>query len=77
MAIKGLGGYHLACDATNDRAVDDLRLRKHRDEKPFAVMFASLDVVEGVCEVTTLERELLVAPARSIVLLRDGLTFMP
>jgi hydrogenase maturation protein HypF len=70
VAIKGLGGYHLACDATNGHAVGALRQRKHRGEKPFAVMFASLEGVERVCEVTALERTLLVAPARPIVLLK-------
>ncbi|HUE87654.1 MAG TPA: carbamoyltransferase HypF [Vicinamibacterales bacterium] len=70
VAVKGLGGYHLACDATDSKAVDTLRLRKQRDEKPFAVMFSSLDAVACVCELTAVERELLVAPARPIVLLK-------
>lgn len=70
VALKGLGGYHLACDATNGRAVDALRLRKQRDEKPFAVMFASLAAAAGACEISTLEGQLLDAPARPIVLLK-------
>ncbi len=69
-AIKGLGGYHLACDATNADVVARLRARKHRDEKPFAVMFEALASVEAVCTVSDAERKLLTAPARPIVLLR-------
>ena len=69
-AIKGIGGYHLACDASNSAAVSELRRRKHRDEKPFAVMFASLDEIEAVCEIGGEERDLLASPARPILLVR-------
>ncbi|MEO5894361.1 MAG: carbamoyltransferase HypF [Vicinamibacterales bacterium] len=69
-AIKGVGGYHLACDASNAAAVGQLRLRKHRDEKPFAVMFESLEAITGVCEVSDVERRVLTSPARPIVLVR-------
>ena len=69
-AVKGLGGYHLACDATNAAAVDELRRRKHRDEKPFALMFASLEAVAAACAVNSDERALLCSPAAPIVLLR-------
>lgn len=69
-AIKGLGGYHLACDAANAAAVGELRLRKHRDEKPFAVMFASLDDIAACCAAGPGERELLASAARPVVLLR-------
>lgn len=69
-AVKGLGGYHLACDARNAAAVTELRRRKHRDEKPFAVMFASTGDVEAVCGVDDAARALLASPARPIVLLR-------
>ena len=69
-AVKGLGGYHLACDATNADAVGRLRRRKHRDEKPFAVMFGALAAIEQACAVEEAERELLLSPARPVVLLR-------
>jgi hydrogenase maturation protein HypF len=69
-ALKGLGGYHLVCDAQNEAAVAELRRRKHRDEKPFAVMVADLAAVEHLCETNSRERELLGSPRRPIVLLR-------
>lgn len=69
-AIKGLGGFHLACDAGNRAAVGELRVRKHRDEKPFAVMVRDLAVAESLCEISSVERELLRSPRRPIVLLR-------
>lgn len=69
-AVKGLGGYHLACDATDADAVGRLRRRKHRDEKPFAVMFAALAAIEQACAVDEAERVLLLSPARPVVLLR-------
>lgn len=68
--LKGLGGYHLVCDARNRSAVAELRRRKHRDEKPFALMVADLSAAEALCEIGDLERELLRSPRRPIVLLR-------
>jgi hydrogenase maturation protein HypF len=70
VAIKGLGGYHLACDAANFSVVAELRRRKVRDEKPFALMVADLEAAEGLCEMSETERRLLQAPQRPIVLLR-------
>ena len=71
VAVKGLGGYHLACDAENDGAVRELRRRKARDEKPFAVLMADLDVVGRHAVVSSEEADLLASPARPIVLLRS------
>jgi hydrogenase maturation protein HypF len=69
IAIKGLGGFHLACDATNDAAVAKLRKRKGRIDKPFALMAANLESIEQFCEVNTQERALLQSPQHPIVLL--------
>lgn len=70
VAVKGLGGFHLACDAGNDQAVRELRTRKRRPRKPFAVMMASLADVEGMCTARDAERELLQGSVRPIVLVR-------
>ncbi len=69
-ALKGLGGYHLVCDASNSDAVTTLRRRKHRDEKPFAVMVRDIDAAQALVEVGPAERDLLVSPRCPIVLLR-------
>jgi hydrogenase maturation protein HypF len=70
VAIKGLGGYHLACDAAHDSAVRRLRQRKRRGDKPFAIMARSLEDAERFCEVNEPERALLTSARRPIVLLR-------
>jgi hydrogenase maturation protein HypF len=72
VAVKGLGGFHLACDAGNDAAVVELRRRKHRDEKPFAVMVADADAAASLCDVSVAEADLLRSPARPIVLLEKS-----
>jgi hydrogenase maturation protein HypF len=69
VAVKGLGGYHLACDARNPQAVAELRRRKHRGDKPFAVMVADLAVARGLVAVSEPEEELLSGVRRPIVLL--------
>jgi hydrogenase maturation protein HypF len=69
VAVKGLGGFHLAADATNAAAVERLRERKRRVEKPFAVMVPSLEAVECFCELDPASRELLLRVERPIVLL--------
>ena len=69
-ALKGIGGFHLVCDATDESVVAELRRRKHRDEKPFAVMLRDVQEVLSICEVTQLERQLLESPRAPIVLLR-------
>ena len=70
VAVKGLGGFHLMCDARNDDVVQKLRTRKFREEKPFAVMFPSLDEVQKECEISESEQRLLLSPESPIVLLR-------
>ena len=70
VAIKGLGGFHLACDASNEQAVAELRLRKRRSNKPLAVMVRGLADVERLCHVNDVERDLLAGSVRPIVLLR-------
>jgi hydrogenase maturation protein HypF len=69
IAIKGLGGFHLACDATNPEAVTGLRQRKLRVDKPFAVMMPDIATVERHCFVDETERELLLSRQRPIVIL--------
>ena len=70
IAIKGLGGFHLACDASNEQAVAELRRRKRRSNKPLAVMVRSLADAECLCHVDGVERNLLAGSVRPIVLLR-------
>jgi hydrogenase maturation protein HypF len=69
VAIKGLGGYHLAVDAGNEQATARLRERKHREDKPFAVMVADLALAERLCEVSRPAHDLLAGSCRPIVLL--------
>ena len=70
LAIKGLGGFHLACDATNAQAVIELRNRKLRVDKPFAVMMPDIETIARHCFVSDSERELLLSSARPIVLVK-------
>lgn len=70
VAIKGLGGFHLACDASNEQAVAELRRRKRRSNKPLAVMVRDLADAERLCHVNDVERGLLAGSIRPIVLLR-------
>ncbi|MFO0585975.1 MAG: carbamoyltransferase HypF [Polyangiaceae bacterium] len=69
VAIKGLGGYHLCCDATNEDAVRTLREKKRRPSKPFALMAADLAMIDRYCDVSAAEREALLGPVAPIVLL--------
>ncbi|MDD4601303.1 Carbamoyltransferase HypF [bioreactor metagenome] len=69
IAIKGIGGYHLACDARNEQAVKQLRSRKIREDKPFAVMGGSLAAVRHLCFVSEAEQAMLSGSIRPIVLL--------
>jgi len=70
VAIKGLGGFHLACDATNDNAVKLLRERKKRGYKPFALMMKDLNTIKMYCYVTPEEEKVLTSPQAPIVLLK-------
>lgn len=70
VAIKGLGGFHLSCDAANEQAVCELRRRKRRSNKPLAVMVRGLADAECLCHIDGIERNLLAGSVRPIVLLR-------
>lgn len=72
VAVKGIGGYHLVCDAFNEEAVANLRQRKIREDKPFAVMATNLDIVKKICEVNDKEEELLTSMQAPIVLLHKA-----
>jgi hydrogenase maturation protein HypF len=75
VAVKGLGGFHLLVDAQCEAAVTRLRARKHREEKPLALMFPSLDAARAACEISRLEERLLLSPESPIVLLRRATSF--
>ena len=74
VAVKGIGGFHIACDAYNEDAVRRLRELKHRPAKPFAVMMKSSDVVRAHCEMLPLQEEILKGHQKPIILLerKDG-----
>ena len=69
IAIKGIGGFQLACDASNEKSVVNLRSRKNRPHKPLALMAANINQIKRNCSVTTKEQEILQSPAAPIVLL--------
>ncbi len=77
VALKGIGGFHLVCDATNEESVRLLRERKRRQEKPFAVMFRDLSQVEEYASPTELEKALLLSPERPIVLIEKRKELAP
>lgn len=70
IAVKGIGGYHLACDAANETAVKRLRKNKIRYDKPFAVMIRDIDTVREFCDISEQEEETLLCPRKPIVLLK-------
>lgn len=74
VAVKGLGGIHLACDAKNEESVKELRKRKRRDERPFALLCRDMDAVRALCRVDEASARFLQSEKRPIVLLekRDG-----
>src|SRR6266850_864586 len=69
VGLKGIGGYHLACDATNAAAIVELRRRKRREAKPLAVMVTDLAAARALCRIADAEARLLSSPARPVVLL--------
>ncbi len=79
VAIKGIGGFHLCCDATHEEAVARLRDKKHRPAKPFAVMMRDLEAVERHCVVTPAQEEILDGHQKPIILLKrkPGSTLAP
>ncbi|WP_318183308.1 carbamoyltransferase HypF [Metabacillus idriensis] len=70
VAIKGIGGFHLACDAYQEKVVDQLRLRKKRPQKPLAIMVKSIEVARNLCFVSSQEENLLTSPEMPIVILK-------
>ncbi len=80
IAIKSIGGYHLSCDAHNHGAINRLRSRKNRPDKPFAVMVPDLTVLRRICILSADEEKLLTSPQAPIVILRkkvDALRYLP
>jgi hydrogenase maturation protein HypF len=69
VAIKGVGGFHLACDAFSEKTVAELRSRKQRPDKPFAIMVANLEMCRQICRTTPAEEQLLTSPEAPVVLL--------
>jgi len=70
VAIKGVGGFHIVCDATNEEAVKALRLHKHRPTKPLAVMFKNITAIKKVCTLTKEDESLILSKERPIVLVK-------
>ncbi len=77
VAIKGLGGFHIACDATNEEAVQRLRLKKRKSNKPFALMAPDIKTIKKFCEVSKEEEEILLSNKRPIVLLKKAQNNLP
>ncbi|MGF1542504.1 MAG: carbamoyltransferase HypF [Pleurocapsa sp.] len=71
IAIKGLGGFHLACDATNEEVVSKLRTLKKRPDKPLALMARDIEIIDRYCYINSAEKEQLESPAAPIVLLKQ------
>jgi hydrogenase maturation protein HypF len=69
VAVKGLGGFHLICDATSTRAIEELRRRKQRPLKPFAIMFPDIENIKASAEVSPREAELITSKEKPIVIL--------
>ncbi len=70
VAIKGMGGFHIVCDATNEYSVDELRVRKNRPDKPFAVMFKNIDSLKEYAKLTQAEEEIVLSKEKPITLVK-------
>ncbi|NPA52733.1 MAG: carbamoyltransferase HypF [Aquificae bacterium] len=70
LAVKGIGGFHLVCDATSDKAINTLRERKKRGEKPFAVMFKNINQIKKYANITDFEEAVILSPERPIVIVK-------
>jgi hydrogenase maturation protein HypF len=70
IAVKGLGGFHIACDATDKEAVERLRLKKRKSNKPFAIMAPDIETIERYCVVSEEEKQILISNRRPIMLLK-------
>jgi len=77
VAIKGLGGFHLGCDASNEEAVENLRLRKRKSNKPFALMAPDVETIKKFCHVSKEEEHLLLSNKRPVLLLNKGQNALP
>jgi hydrogenase maturation protein HypF len=77
VAIKGLGGFHIACDAINEAAVEKLRVRKRKSNKPFALMAPDIETIRKFCKVSEDEESLLISKERPIVLLKKKQNSLP
>jgi len=77
VALKGLGGFQLIVDARDEHAIRELRARKRREEKPFALLYPSIELVRRDCQVSELEERLLLSPESPIVLLRRSMLAVP
>jgi hydrogenase maturation protein HypF len=77
VAIKGLGGFHIACDASNEEAVKRLRLKKRKSNKPFALMSPDVATIRKFCEVSQEEENILISNRRPIVLLTKSRNHLP
>ena len=77
VAVKGLGGFHIACDASNEEAVKRLRLKKRKSNKPFALMAPDVETIKNFCIVSRDEEDLLISNKRPIVLLKKLKNHLP
>ncbi|SNZ06924.1 Hydrogenase maturation protein, carbamoyltransferase HypF [Persephonella hydrogeniphila] len=70
IAVKGIGGFHLVCDATNNNTIETLRNRKKRGEKPFAIMFKDIEQIKQYADITDFEEAVILSPEKPIVIVR-------